>query len=69
MTPLRRFAITVAPFLVSGACAQIIGLSDYEKGEVTGSAGDGDDGGEAGVGGNRGGNGGTSGNENGGTGT
>jgi hypothetical protein len=61
MTPLRRFALTAAPFIVSGACAQLIGLSDYEKGEVTGGAGEGDDGGEGGDGGTQGGNGGTSG--------
>jgi hypothetical protein len=66
MTPLRRFAITVAPFLVSGACAQLIGLSDYEKGEVTGGAGEGDDGGEGGDGGTKGGNGGTAGSQMGG---
>ncbi|HEX6276318.1 MAG TPA: hypothetical protein VFZ53_24930 [Polyangiaceae bacterium] len=34
MTPLRRFAGSVVPFVFAGACAQIIGLSDYEKGEV-----------------------------------
>lgn len=60
MTPLRRLSITLAPFLVSGACAQLIGLSDYEKGEVTdGDAGDSGEGGESGAGGNRGGNGGS----------
>ena len=67
MTPLRRFSITVAPFLVSGACAQLIGLSDYEKGEVTGAAGDGEDGGEGGDGGTKGGNGGTAGSQMGGS--
>jgi hypothetical protein len=34
LTPLRSFFVSVAPFVLAGACAQLIGLSDYEKGEV-----------------------------------
>jgi hypothetical protein len=68
MTSLRRLASTLAPFLLCGACAQLIGLSDYEKGEVTdGDGGDSGEGGESGAGGTRGGNGGTSGNQSGGS--
>jgi hypothetical protein len=34
MTPLKRFVTSTSPLLLAGACAQIIGLSDYEKGNV-----------------------------------
>jgi hypothetical protein len=34
MTPLKRFVTSASPLLLAGACAQIIGLSDYEKGGV-----------------------------------
>jgi hypothetical protein len=33
MTTLRRFSVSWAPLLLVGACAQLIGLGDYEKGE------------------------------------
>jgi hypothetical protein len=40
MTSLRRFSLSFAPLLLAGACAQIIGLSDYETGpEPNGSDG------------------------------
>jgi hypothetical protein len=41
MTPLKRFTTGIAPFFVVSACAQIIGLSDYEKGDVSNVGGEG----------------------------
>jgi hypothetical protein len=33
MTPLRRFALAISPFFILGACSELIGLSDFEKGD------------------------------------
>jgi hypothetical protein len=64
MTPLRRFALAITPFFILGACSELIGLSDFEKGDAPEG-----DGGEESTGGKgaTGGKGGTSGSQSGGS--
>ena len=64
MTPLRRFALAITPFFILGACSELIGLSDFEKGDAPeGEGGEESTGGKGATSGK----GGTSGSQNGGS--